>query len=104
MPDSLFLGVALLLGVGSVMRVFGLPSLIAGIRPVVAPEFAAEFVGDFLIGLGFVLLGLGLLDRAVSLPEVVWLAFGLVVVGSVVALPKLAGLYARTRDWGSEDV
>lgn len=103
MPESLFVGAAIVLGSGLVMRVLGLPSLLSGMRPYVAPQLAAEFVGDFLIGVGLVMLAGAIVDRTVGVPDVVWPLFGAGILLSIIAMPKLAGWYARHRS-ASEDV
>ncbi|WP_092702920.1 hypothetical protein [Halovenus aranensis] len=88
---------AVVIALGAAMRLFGLPWLVSGMEPLVAPEVATEFLGDFLLAVGSVLVTLGLVDELVAVPEVVWLAFGLAVVLSVAATPKLAGVYVRVR-------
>jgi len=88
---------AVVIGLGVAMRLSGLPWLVSGIQPLIAPELATEFIGDLLLAVGGVLAVLGLLDEILPVPGPVWLAFGGLVVVAVVSTPKLAGLYVRAR-------
>jgi hypothetical protein len=88
---------ALVIGIGAVTRQFHIPWLVNVMTPQVAPDIAMEFIGDLLIAIGGTLLVLGLLDWVADVPELVWQAFGALVVLAVITTPKLAGLYFRVR-------
>ncbi|MFC7132268.1 MULTISPECIES: hypothetical protein [Salinibaculum] len=103
--DSPLLVAAVVLGVGLAMRRLELASLAVGVTtPVADPELTAEFVGDFLSVTALLLGALGVVNRAVALPDVVWLAYGLVIVVGVIATPVLAGWYVERRIQQAENV
>jgi hypothetical protein len=103
--DELLIAAGMALAVGGVLCMFRRPELITGIGlPLTAPEFTAEFVGDFLLAVGVGPVGLWAVDATVGVPTRLLQAVGVAVVVAVLALPTLAEYYVSVRTGQTENV